>query len=1241
MNKIIFILLLNILLFGKAIAQPPTTHSTGIVPAGVKSEYTFGNATSICVGFKLTEKMNVNITLNCTAESIMLFKISPYSASSVIGVTNWTLDTGEYRYYLTKPIGSVSAIVCKLMFTPLDVVTPSAPIYPTGKNYIKKSSPSVQKNTISNDPSEELITIEYFDGVGRSLESVMQGLSPEKGDVITINGYDDLGRQIETWLPVVIKSNNGGYADIAKIKSGSNTMYSGENAPFSKSQYDSSPLNRILEQYGSGADWQDNKKAVKTGNLANKAKSGTAWELADSLVCGLYNNIDDQMTIFLSRTANYNSNELYVTRQKDENDNVSYQFKNKLGQIVLSRQINGGKFFDTNYIYDGFGNLRVVLPPEASDKMLNSTAWTETDANLKLYAYLYKYDNRGRCVWKKLPGCEPTYYIYDKADQLIFLQDGENRKKSEWQFTIPDAFGRIILTGICKNTLDYTVDPLKTVAVKATWIKETNTYKGYTITGITLTTPSILSVNYYDSYEFMGLNSIPAITDADIKPETITGYGVQYTGGYKGLLTGAQTALMNADGTISSTYLYSVMYYDNRDRLIQTKSSNHLAGGIEKEYISYNFAGQPVLKKHIHSATGKTTQTEIYTYTYDHAERLTKETHQLNTGAVVTLAENTYDELGRLKTNKKGGVANSLSTYSYNVRSWIKSITSPLFSQTLYYNESYGGSVKQYNGNISAMNWKQNTETNLRGYAFTYDDLSRLTGANYLENGTANTNFKAAYSYDKQGNMLTLQRYGKTTATTYGLIDNLSMSYIGNQLTKAEDAIGTISISESADFKNYSNAATEYTYNANGALVKDFNKGISEIQYNLLNLPRLMDIKSPVAEARNEYTYSADGQKRKVVQKWNSSFSTTPVIGSAISTTALTQIKTTDYVGNIIYEDSALKRILIDGGYIENGVYYYYLTDHQGNNRVVINTSGASIQRNHYYPFGTAFAENTVAEQGKQPYKYNGKELDQMHGVNLYDYSARYYESAIGRFTSVDPLAEKYYSISPYAYVANNPLKFIDPTGMAYRFIYANEEDGEKGGYYVNDEGEKVEWKEVFEWLTANKDKETDQNEAWGVMSIMSTTGGAVGHSWISLIDKDGKEKTFGTFDQGIINGQSKVNGKVTDIFDYCWRNRYNQFQVNYERDKDYSYGRSEYAVTGKSFVITNKQRVLIDIFNLDPNNTKWSKMHNCTDYSVTLWNTITKENIYPALIYRTPSGLFNKIGTSIQVHIPRRKNEK
>ncbi|MFT4222075.1 RHS repeat-associated core domain-containing protein, partial [Dysgonomonas sp.] len=114
------------------------------------------------------------------------------------------------------------------------------------------------------------------------------------------------------------------------------------------------------------------------------------------------------------------------------------------------------------------------------------------------------------------------------------------------------------------------------------------------------------------------------------------------------------------------------------------------------------------------------------------------------------------------------------------------------------------------------------------------------------------------------------------------------------------------------------------------------------------------------------------------------------------------------YVGNVIYENNTLKRILVDGGYYESGNYYFYINDHLGNNRVVADAAALVVQSTQYYPFGTSFAD--VSGTSTQPYKYNGKELDQMHGLNLYDYSARYYESAIGRFTTVDPSAEQGYS---------------------------------------------------------------------------------------------------------------------------------------------------------------------------------------------------------------------------------------
>ncbi len=109
----------------------------------------------------------------------------------------------------------------------------------------------------------------------------------------------------------------------------------------------------------------------------------------------------------------------------------------------------------------------------------------------------------------------------------------------------------------------------------------------------------------------------------------------------------------------------------------------------------------------------------------------------------------------------------------------------------------------------------------------------------------------------------------------------------------------------------------------------------------------------------------------------------------------------------------------------------YYIKDHLGNNRMVVNRAGAVYQNNNCYPYGGMTALGSG--QGYQQFKYNGKEYDPMHGLDEYDYGARQYDPAIGRFTTIDPLCEKYYHISPYTYCAGNPVMFVDPDGDSIR----------------------------------------------------------------------------------------------------------------------------------------------------------------------------------------------------------------
>ncbi len=121
------------------------------------------------------------------------------------------------------------------------------------------------------------------------------------------------------------------------------------------------------------------------------------------------------------------------------------------------------------------------------------------------------------------------------------------------------------------------------------------------------------------------------------------------------------------------------------------------------------------------------------------------------------------------------------------------------------------------------------------------------------------------------------------------------------------------------------------------------------------------------------------------------------------------------------------------GAYTDTFAFHYYNQDHLGNNREIVDPSGNVVQVTNYYPFGAPYADvSAVKNADKQQYKYNGKELDTMHGLNTYDHGARQNYSILGRWDRIDPLCEKYYNVSPYMYCMNNPVMFIDPDGKDY-----------------------------------------------------------------------------------------------------------------------------------------------------------------------------------------------------------------
>ena len=134
-------------------------------------------------------------------------------------------------------------------------------------------------------------------------------------------------------------------------------------------------------------------------------------------------------------------------------------------------------------------------------------------------------------------------------------------------------------------------------------------------------------------------------------------------------------------------------------------------------------------------------------------------------------------------------------------------------------------------------------------------------------------------------------------------------------------------------------------------------------------------------------------------------------------------------------------------GYMQGGKLYFHIKDYQGNVRVVLNQANQPVEVNSYYPYGGLMAATTT--EGTQPYKYGTKELDRENGLDLYDFHARQMDPMALRFTTIDPKCEKFYAISPYAYCAGNPIKFIDPKGKETIDLLENNTDNQAAKDYA------------------------------------------------------------------------------------------------------------------------------------------------------------------------------------------------
>ncbi|MCB0376545.1 MAG: RHS repeat-associated core domain-containing protein, partial [Sinomicrobium sp.] len=319
-----------------------------------------------------------------------------------------------------------------------------------------------------------------------------------------------------------------------------------------------------------------------------------------------------------------------------------------------------------------------------------------------------------------------------------------------------------------------------------------------------------------------------------------------------------------------------------------------------------------------------------------------------------------------------------------------------LFSFDIRYNDPTAGATALFNGNISQTRWRtNNTDNSLKHYSYSYDALNRITQAT---DNTGNYNLNAV-SYDKNGNILSLGRNGhlNEAADTFGVMDSLVYSYdSGNKLLKVEDAADEI-FGFQDDAVAVPDDSDDYSYDANGNMTSDTNKGITGITYNHLNLPTEIVFNND-PNRKISYIYSADGVKQRKVVTDNAT------------------ITTTDYAGAYIYENSSLKFISQAEGYIEPDgaggyAYVYQYKDMWGNIRLtysddngdgIVDTSEIRREQN-YYPYGLEHRGYNGSTSGvKNNLKtYQGQEFTEDLELNTHEWKYRISDPTIGRFWQI------------------------------------------------------------------------------------------------------------------------------------------------------------------------------------------------------------------------------------------------
>ena len=850
-----------------------------------------------------------------------------------------------------------------------------------GANYI------LERTYTTDNGDNFRADVTYLNGFGQPEQEIALDGAPDGRSLITPVVYDLMKRPDATVnLPFPYQLQNGRYLPDAVQRQ--REYYAGDSHPYETNTFESGLEGRRISSQKPGAIYRENSRKVTVEYGVNDGTEG---------VMDLRYSSAGSVPVII-RDGVYGKDRLRLTMTVTEDCDTSYVFTDIFDKTVLTREVTDGINHDTYYIYDLKDRLVCVIQPEGSAQV--GTSFTFSGQFCSNYCFTYTYDERDNVIEKQIPGAGKQVLAYDLRNRQILYADAQMLEAGKYKYTLYDTMDRVIQEGysslsnsiVTVRAAQMTNVPLTSFLTDPMVTRTLSYYDGTVETPLTIPGASRADKQEID---FTHCLTLPA-TEQIFEEPHVEGIG-----------------LVRGSRTRTKTY-----FYDSKGRMALMAETD--SDGWKSIYSwKYDFQGN-VLRQTEEHYKGNAFDSIVTTYTYDNRGRRLTLQRNLN-GTDYAAVTYSYDDLGRLDGKEVAGRGSE--SYAYTLQGWQKQTTASfygqgVFTQTMNYQLPQMTLTKpRYDGMVSEISYCHLGQiSHTLGYS--YDGLKRLRDTRRHPMGnqaTLDIWTERNLTYDRNGNLTSMRRLIPETGGTY------TLTYSGNRvqsLTKGE-------------------ATSSYTYHSNGNIKTDSRRDL-QFQYNLLNLPATVtDASGQTLKA--SYSYLADGTKLTVRDSQNDGLT---YRGSFVYTADETPGSTdvTEELESIAHDEGRFVALSPSSGTTTTQfIDTWHVRDYLGSVRTILDitqdetavtdASAVILEQNDYLPFGTRVSLSTQAYDPSNRYRFNGKEEQVTGNIGLTDYGARLYDNILPRWTTPDPLAEKYYGISPYAFCNNNPVNFVDPDG--------------------------------------------------------------------------------------------------------------------------------------------------------------------------------------------------------------------